>query len=535
MAVFGIEYRPQFVQSDIGAMQKRFDDLQRGYDESYAGALAAEDMYNSFETDVSDIGLKNEIIGGFKDRVQSIVDKHGGDWGAASKQLAREVIKTKQDPFFQLAATKRSRAEEERLRRQALGPNAIVQKSVRDVQLRDSEGNYIDPSQLESEVLDRSQFKKLVSDELGYLKSRVKEGEFRVAGRTPWLLERDITTGISESEVNEVARQAYDLIKRSRPDLNDDTAMEIAIEEARSYVGNTKLDFTGNQMWEKPVAPQMPNPIQGTTQSYFEITDEAKQSANIESKFIDENGRLRSKIFGENLEKNPLAEYDRIKKEREEKTPSLSSMYSGERTGRSPEGMDEYNVINRSDYDYLKKVGVESSDDAETVIRKLSEYREKQAIRYSKYRVDMTDYSYIGSLLSSQIPDGAKISGTTGILQPLDQNMKPKGGTINRNKFNNAFLDEKGNFNINNMEFVPSVGLVITTVDGQQFKVGKGGVKDQLNEITDPNSYTRRLIDSLIERGSYTEANNLIYGLIGQSMPMLTNAQVAPNPVTIKN
>ena len=94
MAQYGIQYTPQFVQSDIGAMQRKFDDLQQGYDTAYSGAVAAEDAFGQFDVDQRDIELKNEVLGGFKNRVKSLVDRYGGDWGAASKQLASEIVRT---------------------------------------------------------------------------------------------------------------------------------------------------------------------------------------------------------------------------------------------------------------------------------------------------------------------------------------------------------------------------------------------------------------------------------------------------------
>ena len=250
MAAFGIEYRPQFIQSDIGAMQKKFDDLQQAYDQSYMGTLSAEDQYNQLEVNPVDIALKNEIIQGFRDRTQAIVDKYGGDWGAAAKQLAREVVKTKQDPFFQLASRRNQLAEEQRKLKQQYGPDAIVLKDISKTQLRDKEGKYISPDELGYEVLHRGQFKEMMNRELGHLAKDVREGQFRVSKNTPWQMERDIITGITEDEVIGVAQQGYALLKKQRPDLPDDIAFDIAMNEARSYVGDKRTDFTANKPWD---------------------------------------------------------------------------------------------------------------------------------------------------------------------------------------------------------------------------------------------------------------------------------------------
>lgn len=250
MAAFGIEYRPQFIQSDIGAMQRKFDDMQQAYDQSYMGSLSAEDQFNQLEVNPVDIGLKNEIIGGFRNKVQSIVDKYGGDWGAAAKQLAREVVKTKQDPFFQLASKRNQLAEEQRRLKQQYGPDAIVTADINKVALKDSEGKYIDPSQLQYEVLHRGQFKEMLNKELGHLAKNVTEGQFVASKNIPWQMERKITTGITANDIPSVAKQGYDLIKKQNPNIPDDVAMDIAMNEAKSYVGDIRTDYTENAPWK---------------------------------------------------------------------------------------------------------------------------------------------------------------------------------------------------------------------------------------------------------------------------------------------
>ena len=62
-------------------------------------------------------------------------------------------------------------------------------------------------------------------------------------------MERKIT-GITDAEVMNVAKQGYDVLKRQRPDLPDDIAMDIAMNEAKSYVGDVRTDFTSNEPWK---------------------------------------------------------------------------------------------------------------------------------------------------------------------------------------------------------------------------------------------------------------------------------------------
>lgn len=248
-----IEYTPQFIKTDVGAIQDKLNARQGQYDTAYASTLGAEDQFGQYDVHARDIDLKNKVIGGFKDRVKSLVDQYGGDYAAASKQLVKEIINTKNDKFFKLASLRNKYAEEQRRTQQQLGPNAIVMKDVLAKDLMDADGKYINPEDLQTEVLNREQFKEMANKEYGYLAKDVQEGKFgqsEVAG----LLKRQIRTGITAQQVPEVANNIYGLLKKQRPDLPEDIAQSIAMEEARSYVGDIKHDYQGDPGYVKPTA-----------------------------------------------------------------------------------------------------------------------------------------------------------------------------------------------------------------------------------------------------------------------------------------
>ena len=157
-----IQYTPQFIQTDVGAIQDKLNARQGQYDTAYASTLGAEDQFGQYDVHAKDIDLKNKVIGGFKDRVKSLVDQYGGDYAAASKQLVKEIVNTKNDKFFKLAAERNKLAEEQRRLVQQYGPNAIVLKDVTKPDLMDSQGNYIRPEDLSSEVLNREHFEKIL-------------------------------------------------------------------------------------------------------------------------------------------------------------------------------------------------------------------------------------------------------------------------------------------------------------------------------------------------------------------------------------
>lgn len=249
MAAYTIGYQPQFVQSDIGSIQKRLAEMQSQYDTAYQGQLEAEDAFGNIPVvSQSDMGLRDEVLGGFKNKVQTIVDEYGGDYGAASKRLAKEIIATKSNPFFQLAARKAQLAEEQR--KLASQPGSIVLQDVRNVNLRDAQGNYISPDQLGYNVTTRDYLRKELGNAYGALADKISMGDYKTLRNTPWLIQKAVTKGITEQEVPAVAENMMGTLKQMYPTLPEDVVQSIAVEQANQLVKGTTFQESSNRAWE---------------------------------------------------------------------------------------------------------------------------------------------------------------------------------------------------------------------------------------------------------------------------------------------
>lgn len=243
-----IQYTPQFIKTDVGAIQDKLNARQGQYDTAFAGAISAEDQFGQFQVHQKDVDLKNKVIGGFKDRIKSLVDQYGGDYAAASKQLVKEIVNTKQDKFFGLAAERNRLAEEQRRLVQQYGPGAIVIKDVTKPDLVDAQGNYIRPEDLTSDVVSRKQLTDLLDEDHGLLKNKSRESNV-ASDRTGYY--KSITTqGITNNEVESTRNAMYNTLKKNKPELSDDMAMNIADAQARSYVLGSKSDYLANREWE---------------------------------------------------------------------------------------------------------------------------------------------------------------------------------------------------------------------------------------------------------------------------------------------
>lgn len=127
-----VEYTQQYIPtpSDIGMMQGQLNTMQSEYDAGYAAPLMFEQEFSQLPVTGDNIAGKQAVLGNFQNKVKGIADKYGGDYGAASKDIVREITRERQKPFYQLAPKHAAMAEEARKVKQALGPNALIKKDV---------------------------------------------------------------------------------------------------------------------------------------------------------------------------------------------------------------------------------------------------------------------------------------------------------------------------------------------------------------------------------------------------------------------
>lgn len=138
-----IQYIPQYVPMDIGTMSDILDRKQAKYNEAYAAPLAFEDAFSQIDVgDASNIAGKNAILGKFQNRIQEIVDRYGGDYGAASEDIAREISKERSNPFYQLAPKAAEAAKQYTLHKKQLGDFGF-EKTPLNTQFLDEKGNII--------------------------------------------------------------------------------------------------------------------------------------------------------------------------------------------------------------------------------------------------------------------------------------------------------------------------------------------------------------------------------------------------------
>lgn len=160
------QYESFFNPIPLEFIQQQFDRRQGAYDQGYATALAAKDMYSGVEVGENDIINKNNIVNEFVNNTDRLVqEKYGGDWGRAAKEVARTVTDVRQNPFWDTAKILKSRQEEERQLVQKYGPKALQFKSVQGIGAIDpTTGKVRRPEELDFDVQEQGDWQ-------GYMKT----------------------------------------------------------------------------------------------------------------------------------------------------------------------------------------------------------------------------------------------------------------------------------------------------------------------------------------------------------------------------
>lgn len=245
-----IRYIPQVIPTDFGNLAiQSMQNRQNQYDTAYSNMIQADDQFGQFQVDPSDIEGKNTILGNFKERTQQIVDKYGGDYAAAAKDLAREVVTARSNPFFQLATYKNQLAEEERRKIDTLGPNAIVIKSVSNTPVLGKDNKVVGKEQLQSKIYDKRAIQQDLANAFGRYGAATRE-EY-VGSKLPGYQTKQTHVGLLPSEVAGKTQEAMQYLKNTYSDVPEQILSDMATNYISSLVGGTKSQELADRRLEQ--------------------------------------------------------------------------------------------------------------------------------------------------------------------------------------------------------------------------------------------------------------------------------------------
>jgi len=160
------QYESFFNPIPLDFVQQNLQQHQQKYDVGYGEALAAKDMYQGVEVGAEDIAGKNQIVTEFTNNMDKMVkEKYGGDWGRASKEVARMVTNVRQNEFWDTAKVLKDRREQERQLVMKYGPKALQFKSLQGMSAIDpATGKVRRPEELDFDVQEQGDWQ-------GYMKT----------------------------------------------------------------------------------------------------------------------------------------------------------------------------------------------------------------------------------------------------------------------------------------------------------------------------------------------------------------------------
>ena len=197
------KYQSQFIPTDFNTLGNvlnmyRQDMAQRDaeYDQSYAASLDAISQLGQLPS--FDLEGRDERLQALSTALEEAVQKRGGDYGAASKDIARIIAKERANPWYGLNARQLQQAE-------------LLEKSLANNQnlkvLQDPRRMSIDPSMgmedISYSTIDPANVQKSIDDLYVDIKTRIREGDLQ--GLPQGLYRMMTTRGLTQAEVIDMA------------------------------------------------------------------------------------------------------------------------------------------------------------------------------------------------------------------------------------------------------------------------------------------------------------------------------------------
>jgi len=170
-----LQYQSQFVPTDFNTVGNvlgmfRQDMAQRNKEFDQGQAFENAAIAEAYGTESFDNDLLNQQVQSLETRINDAVTKYGGDYGAASQDIARLIAKERSNPFWKLNARKVEQIKEfEDLKRR--NPSLIALRSPKDISLSQKG---LTPEDISYDVLDPTQAQSTFNSLYGNLAKQTK-------------------------------------------------------------------------------------------------------------------------------------------------------------------------------------------------------------------------------------------------------------------------------------------------------------------------------------------------------------------------
>lgn len=165
------QYESFFNPIPIEFVQEQLMQRQNRYDQAYAGALDAKDQAAQAEVGMLDVAYKNKIVEDFKNNTNKIVEeRYGGDWGKASKEIARTVTNIRSNPFWNAAKEMEKQRQLAQQLKLKYGQDAVIFNDPTTMTTMDEYGRVRTPESIQPDIIQKGDWVRTAQELMGNIK-----------------------------------------------------------------------------------------------------------------------------------------------------------------------------------------------------------------------------------------------------------------------------------------------------------------------------------------------------------------------------
>ena len=245
-----LQYQSQFIPTDFGAVsnvlgmyRQDMNQREQQFDQAQAGANTA--LANIYGIETLDPELFQQAGDTLSQKIDEVVSKRGGDYGAAAQDISRLIAQETKNPIYGLNKRK---LEQTKLLEHALArnPNLRVLKNPRTMGLSSN----MTMEDITYEVADPANVQKVLEDVWGNLKNRVTQGTPRQSKAIPWAYEYLTTKGLTSDQIEEMLQDpaTFETVIARMPQLEKYKDDPATMQWLQSQVSEGLRAFEGSQV-----------------------------------------------------------------------------------------------------------------------------------------------------------------------------------------------------------------------------------------------------------------------------------------------
>lgn len=340
-----IQHTSQFIPTDLGVLERNLAATQQRADSAVHGLLQADAQFGSTIAANQDLKAKQDVIKNFKDRSKEVLQRYGGDPAKASKELAKEVVKAGNDPFWQINKAKQKGIEQVNQMRAQWGSDYLEGRDPSKIAIKDpNTGEYTSPEMFNPIAYNYAKLNQGLDQTFEGYKTQLHESLMKNLGPDGVLTATTIK-GITNDKIGEVTELMYRQLKDNAPLANDQQLRDLAKNKAATYVQGEVRSFMGQPGFGVKEEPK----YQDLSRSFTEIgavsDSDTTPVSGIQSDFLEADKKLKEltiKMSGlqyatelggklsENDQRNLKAyeeKFDRLQKKRQAVVDKATSEY----------------------------------------------------------------------------------------------------------------------------------------------------------------------------------------------------------------